>query len=99
MELTDKYISKPDLFKQIDKSYHNVMDCLPVINATMLLNLLTAILQDHVEAQEVVDKPLFEKYFVYSLAWAIGGLFESEDREKLHQFFISRNAPLPNISS
>jgi dynein heavy chain len=32
------------------------------------------------------------------MAWAIGGLFESEDREKFHKYLESRNAPLPPIS-
>jgi carbamoylphosphate synthase large subunit len=38
---------------------------------------------------------MFEKYFVYCLAWSCGGLFEVEDREKFHKYLESRGAPLP----
>lgn len=31
--------------------------------------------------------------------WSFGGIFEYEDREKLHKYFESRNAPLPAISA
>jgi hypothetical protein len=41
------------------------------------------------------DKALFEKFFVYCLAWSAGGLFEVEDREKFHKYLESRGAPLP----
>ena len=33
------------------------------------------------------------------MAWAIGGLFETEEREKFHKYLESRNAPLPSISA
>jgi hypothetical protein len=48
---------------------------------------------------EQLDKASYEKYFTYALAWAIGGLFETEEREKFHKFLESRNAPLPPISA
>ena len=35
---------------------------------------------------------------MYCLAWGIGGLFETEEREKFHKFLEARNAPLPPIS-
>jgi len=46
-----------------------------------------------------LDKAAYEKYFVYCMAWAIGGLFETEEREKFHKFLESRNAPMPPISA
>lgn len=33
------------------------------------------------------------------MAWAIGGLFETEEREKFHKYLDSKNAPLPSISA
>jgi hypothetical protein len=47
----------------------------------------------------MLDKQTYEKYFTYAIAWSIGGLFETEEREKFHKFLESRNAPLPNISA
>jgi dynein heavy chain len=63
-----------------------------------MLNLLTAIFQPYVEKQDFIDKDTFHKYYVYAYAWAMGGLFENDDREKFHKFLESRGAPLPEIS-
>jgi len=56
---------------------------------------LTALLQGYIEKQETVERAAFEKFFVYSYAWAMGGLFETEDREKFQKFLENRQAPLP----
>lgn len=37
--------------------------------------------------------------FVYCFAWSMGGLFESEEREKLHKLLETIGAPLPNITN
>ena len=52
----------------------------------------------YIERQENVDKATFEKLFIYSMSWAVGGLFEGEDREKYQKWIETRNAPLPPIS-
>lgn len=71
----------------------------PVIRINQLLNLMTALLQQYLEKQEQVDKAAYEKFFVYTMAWAVGGLFETEEREKFHKYLEQRNAPLPQISA
>lgn len=76
-----------------------MMDILPVIQVTQLLNLMCAILTPYIENNESVDKPLFEKYFVYAFAWSCAGMYENEDREKFHKYLEARNAPLPSISA
>jgi hypothetical protein len=63
-----------------------------------MLNLIHALLIRYIENQEFIDKPAFEKFFVYAYAWAMAGLFETEDREKFHKFLDSKGAPLPPIS-
>ena len=60
---------------------------------------MTALLQHFLEKQEQIDKPTYEKYFVYTFAWSVGGMFETEEREKLHKYLEQRNAPLPPISA
>jgi len=45
-----------------------------------------------------IEQSLLEKFFTYSLAWAIGGLFETEEREKFHKYLEQLGAPLPQIS-
>ena len=99
VDLFDKYIVKPDLFTVLIKSYVYVMYTPPIVRISQFLNLLTALFQHYLEKQEAIDKPTFEKYFVYSLAWSLGGLFETEEREKFHKYLESKNAPLPPISA
>ncbi len=98
-EFIDKYIIKPDMFPLLIKQYTYVMYTPPIVRINQLLNLITALFLPYQEKQEQLDKASMEKFFVYSFAWAIGGLFETEDREKFHKFLESRNAPLPNISA
>lgn len=51
----------------------------------MFLNLLTGILKRVQDKQMKYTKLEFEKIWAYCYAWAIGGLFETEEREKLHK--------------
>ena len=38
-------------------------------------------------------------YFIYCFAWSIGGLFETEEREKLQKYMESVGGPLPPINT
>jgi hypothetical protein len=67
------------------------MPCPEVVRINQLLNLLTALLDQHITsavekantmAQTQLDYVAFEKLFTYCLVWALGGLFEQEDRQK-----------------
>ena len=98
-EFKEKYFVKPDIFTMLIKNYTYVMYSPPVLRINQLLNLLTAILLHFLERQEQIDKTTYERIFVYCVAWAIGGLFETEEREKFHKFLEQRNAPLPAISA
>lgn len=98
LDLTDKYIEKVDMFTILAKDYHYVMDAPHVVRINMLLNLLSALLQEYFAKQETIDKAAFEKFFIYCLAWSCGGLFEQEDREKFHKYLETRNAPLPQVA-
>jgi dynein heavy chain len=99
-EFTEKYIKndKINAFDMTTKEYTYMMPQSEVVRINQMLNLLTAVFQPYVEKQESVEKDLFHKYFVYAYAWAMGGLFENDDREKFHKFLESRGAPLPEIS-
>ena len=57
-------------------------------------------LQGYQENSVTVDKALYEKLFIYALSWAMGGLFETEDRVKFHKEILEKaSAPLPQISA
>lgn len=106
-ELIEKYFKNPmfgkdktaSVFTEIAKKYVMVMDAQAVIRVTQLLNLFTGCL-DRYDATNPCDKQLFEKYFVYCYTWALGGLFETEDRAKFHKDVIEKIAGslLPNIT-
>src|SRR3569833_2314320 len=98
-EFIEKYIVKPDLFIHLIKNFVYVMYTPPIVRINQLLYLLTALFQQFQEKGEQLDKVAYEKYFAYAIAWSIGGLFETEEREKFHEFLESRNAPLPQISA
>jgi hypothetical protein len=70
-----------------------------VVRMTMLLNLFTAVLKSYAEVQ-TLDRKSYEMLFIYSFAWALGGLFETEDRLKFHKEILEKSgAPLPAISA
>lgn len=96
-DLVSKYIMSADLFTILEKDIAFVMDALPVVKTNQMLNLLTALLQKFIADAEVIDKAAFEKFFIYSMAWAFAGLCETEEREKFHKYLESKNAPLPQI--
>jgi dynein heavy chain len=93
----EKYIlkeGKVDMFSMLERDYHYVMDCPHVVRVNQFLNLMTAMTAPYCQSWDC-DEQLFEKFFVYCLAWSCGGLFEVEDREKFHKYLESRGAPLP----
>jgi hypothetical protein len=59
---------------------------------------MTAIINEIMAAGGQLDKPAFERLFIYCMVWSFGGLFEQDDREKFHKFLDSKGAPLPPIS-
>ena len=61
--------------------------------------LFDACLKPFYDKGEPITNPQqLERFFIYSLAWAIGGLLETEEREKFHKYLEGLGAPLPKIS-
>lgn len=75
-----------------------MMDVSPVINVLNTLNLLTGCLQHFVQIQKTLSEQEYERLVVFSLAWAIGGIYEAQDRIRMHELFLSKNAPVPQKS-
>ena len=98
-EFVAKYMEKSKLLREIKvKNYTYMMDAAEVIRATMLLNLISAVLLEFKE--QTIDRACYEKIFIYALAWSMGGLFETDDRVRLHKEILEKNgAPLPQISA
>ena len=100
-DLTTKYFVKPRVWWYMERNLGKpVLPASEVIRVTQMLSLLTAITAEYSDVrQEVVDRELFEKLWVYCFAWGIGGLFGPEDRGKFHRDILEKiNAPVPQIS-
>jgi dynein heavy chain len=99
-QFVTKYIEKPNLVIALQKGYVYMMPAPMIIRVSQFLTLLTAVLHPHIQKQEPIDKKVFELYWIYCLAWAFGGLFETDDRCKFHREILEKcNAPLPQISA
>jgi dynein heavy chain len=99
LDCIKKYIEKKDLFILLVKEYTYVMFTPPVVRISQMLNLITAVLQQFLEKQEQLDRKSFDMFFLYCFAWAIGGLFETEEREKFYKYVETCGGPLPPIQA
>jgi hypothetical protein len=69
-----------------------------VVKVTMMINLLTACIKEYTITGQKVDFELFEKLWCFSFAWALGGLYEKDDRQKFHKEVLERvGAAIPQI--
>ena len=76
------------------------MDSPEVVKTTMMINLLTALLKEYTSTGQNVEFELFEKLWCFAFAWSIGGLFESNERQKFQKEVLERvNGALPNITA
>lgn len=95
-DFTDKYMIKSRLMRELSSKYTYTMQTPEVVRTTMMLNLLQSVLQCYQEQGIAVDRSMYEKIFIYSLAWSMGGLFETDDRVKFHKEILEKSgAPLP----
>jgi len=70
-----------------DWNSRNLRKVMPVNESTQLvscLNLLSANLQPHVDSSEVPPRDACARLLVYSIAWGLGGLYETQERSKFH---------------
>lgn len=47
------------------------------------LNLVNGILKPFIEGQKPLDDATLERIICFGIVWAIGGLYEAEDRDSL----------------
>ena len=97
-EFVQKYMANNDIFDYLLKNQVYVMYTPEVIRTSNLINLFNACLQVYWNNNDNLSAIQLEKLFIYCLAWALGGLFETEEREKFHKYLESLGAPLPQIS-
>lgn len=66
---------------------------LKVINT---LNLVNGLLKPLANTTTKLSNVDYEKIVVYSMSWAIGGLYEAPERVQFHEYLQTKNCPLPN---
>jgi len=90
--------SQKAVFYFMKKQFSAPMVSPEVVKVTMMINLLTACIKEYTATSQKVDFELFEKLWCFSFAWALGGLYEKEDRQKFHKEVLERvGAALPQI--
>ena len=92
-------MTDPNLFDYFLKNQTYVMYTPEVIRSSNLINLFEAVVKQFLDRGDKLNAIALEKVFVYAFAWAIGGLFEIEEKDRFHKFLESLGAPLPSISS
>ncbi|KAL4479549.1 hypothetical protein ABPG72_018535, partial [Tetrahymena utriculariae] len=72
-----------------------MMELSSIIYTINTLNLLTGCLQHFVQFQRTLTEKEYEKFVVFSITWAIGGIYEVSDRIRFHELLLCKNAPIP----
>lgn len=76
-----KYVTNMRLFESLQKAIKfNAMPVSDIIRITQFLNLLTGLLQPLVNQNKYATDEDYEKYFIFSMVWSVGGLLETSDR-------------------
>lgn len=70
------------------------MDMSPPMKITNTLSLINGLLKVLPPGSKLSDVD-YEKVVVYSLSWAVGGLYEASERFQFHEFLQSKNCPMP----
>lgn len=102
--LRDQFVKYFDTWKicdAVEKTIKNppvisISTPLKVINTLNLVNGLLKPLSSNANANIRLSNQDYEKVVVFSLAWAIGGLYEAAERSQFHEYLQTKNCPLPN---
>jgi len=92
-----KYFDKGSLVEFEEKEMKNAtMELSSICKVTNLLNLLTGLLIPVVKSNRTLSESEYEKLFVWSVAWAFGGIYEEKERLEFQDWLVGKNAPLPS---
>lgn len=95
-QIITKYVTTMRLFETLQKAIKvNVMSVSDIIRVTQFLNLLTGLLQPLVNQNKYCSEEDYEKYFIFSMVWSVGGLLETNDRQLFHEHLVQKNVPIP----
>jgi len=94
--LITKYFFTGKLVENLADTCRNaVMSISPILKITNFINLLTGCLLPYVNSNKTLSEEDYEKYIIFSLTWALGGIYEMADRYLFHEYLWSKGYPLP----
>jgi dynein heavy chain len=95
-KLLKKYYDDFKICQTLEKNIKNapMMDLTIPMKIVNTLSLINGLLKPLAPGAKLSDSD-YEKIVVFSLAWAVGGLYEASERFQFHEYLQSKNCPLP----
>lgn len=85
----NKYIFNMRIFETCQKVIKTTtMRISDIIRVTQFLNLLTGLLVPLVDKNVMATDDEYEKYFIFSMVWAMAGVVEHSDRLAFHEHLV-----------
>lgn len=94
--LIKKYFEDLKIVQALEKNIKNppMMELTLPMKIVNTMSLMNGILKGVPPGTKLSDLD-YEKIVLYSIAWAIGGLYEAAERSQFQEFLQSKNCPLP----
>jgi dynein heavy chain len=98
LKYLNKYFVQHDVTRTLSKAIKAppVMQIETPIKVTNTINLINGILRT-LPAGKFLPEKDYEKVVVFAMSWAIGGLYEYNERYQFQEYLMSIGAPLPSI--
>lgn len=98
LKYLNKYFLQHDIIRNVAKAIKNtpVMQIESNIKVSNTVNLLNGMLRSLPAGKYLPEKD-YEKMVVFAISWAIGGLYEYNERYQFQEYLMSIGAPLPSI--
>jgi len=95
-KLINKYFINGRVIEGVLEVCRNaVMSISAILKVTNFINLLTGCLLPYVNSNKTLSEEDYEKFIIFSLTWALGGIYEMADRYIFHEYLWSKGYPLP----
>ena len=96
-KLMGKFFEDWKLIETLEKTIKGqpVMDISLPLKVSNSLNMINGILRNVPAGVKLSDTDL-ERVVTYCIAWAVGGLYEANERFQFHDYLQSKNCQLPN---
>jgi dynein heavy chain len=91
-----KYFDDFRIVQTLEKAIKNppMMDVSLPMKIVNTLSLVNGLLKNVPIGTKLSDAD-YERVMVFSISWAIGGLYEAAERFQFHEYLQSKNVPLP----